>query len=298
MTTRREFMGYLPAAGAAFAISRNMLLGEGSARLPRMPRRRSKDTSTRRARRRRNSRSRSLQQAKRDPPVRRPARLRGTEARLHRADARPQDHGRRRPRRLGHGALPVPQRGPRLRQHPPVAAPPVAAQQQLRPLRGDPRHLPGARRRPLRPHLRPRQDRLDRLRPAGQRRAGPRRLEALPEACRRRPAGDRGDLLPHSWRPLGRRARPDRRGGCALGQGGADRAGRLHGLHHLRERLCRQRHEPPAVLPVWPAPAGEPARLCRPGPRTGRLGRRHRADRAEPPRLRGRSRSSRSTASG
>ena len=32
MTTRREFMGYLPAAGAAFAVSGNMLLGEGPAR--------------------------------------------------------------------------------------------------------------------------------------------------------------------------------------------------------------------------------------------------------------------------
>ena len=107
----------------------------------------------------------------------------------------------------------------RVRQHPPLAAPPVAAQQQLRPLRGHPRHLPGARLRPLRHHLRPRQDRLDRLRPAGERRAGPRRLEALPEACRRGPAGLGGDLLAHPWRPLGRRAGHRRRGRCALGQG-------------------------------------------------------------------------------
>ena len=38
-----------------------------------------------------------------------------------------------------------------------------------------------------------------------------------------------------------------------------DRAGRLHGLHGLRERLCRQCDEPAAVLPVRPAPAGKPA---------------------------------------
>ena len=89
------------------------------------------------------------------------------------------------------------------------------------------------------------------------------------------PAGDCGDLLAHPRRPLGRGARPDRRGGRALRQGRTDRAGRLHGLHHLRERLCRQRHEPAAVLPVRPAPAGKPAWLCRPGARPGRLGRRH-----------------------
>ena len=64
-----------------------------------------------------------------------------------------------------------------------------------------------------------------------------------------------------------------RRGRRALGQGRADRAGRLHGLHDLRERLRRQRDEPAAVLPVRPAPARQPARLCRPGPRPGRLGR-------------------------
>ena len=66
-----------------------------------------------------------------------------------------------------------------------------------------------------------------------------------------------------------------RRGRRALGQGRADRAGRLHGLHGLRERLCRQRDEPAALLPVRPAAAGRAARLCRPGPRPGRLGRRH-----------------------
>ena len=76
------------------------------------------------------------------------------------------------------------------------------------------------------------------------------------------------------------------------------RARRLHGLHDLGERLRRQRHEPAAVLPVRPAPARRPARLCRPGPRPGRVGRRHRADRADPLRHASRSRSSRSTACG
>ena len=36
---------------------------------------------------------------------------------------------------------------------------------------------------------------------------GPRRLEAVPGARRRRPARLGGDLLAHAWRPLGRRAR-------------------------------------------------------------------------------------------
>ena len=157
---------------------------------------------------------------------------------------------------------------------PPLAAPPVAAEQQLRPLRGDPRHLPGPRLRSLRHHLRPRQDRLDRLRPAGEPRAGACRLGAVPEACRRRAAGLGGDLFSHPRRPLGRGAGDRRRGRRALGQGRADRAGRLHGLHHLGERLRRQRDEPAAVLPVRPAAAGCPARLRRPGPRPGRVRRR------------------------
>ncbi len=111
-------------------------------------------------------------------------------------------------------------------------------------------------------------------------------------------AGLGGDLLAHPRRPLGRRARPRRRGGRARRQGPGHRAGRLHGLHRLRERLRRQRDEPAAVLPVRPAPARRPARLCRPGPRPGGLGRRHRADRADPPGRASRSRSSRSTACG
>ena len=47
------------------------------------------------------------------------------------------------------------------------------------------------------------------------------------------------------------------------GKVAAHRARRLHGLHGLRERLRRQRDEPAAVLPVRPAAAGRPARLCR-----------------------------------
>ena len=109
--------------------------------------------------------------------------------------------------------------------------------------------------------LRPRQDRLDRLRPAGHRRDGARGLEAVPGARRRGPAGLGGDLLPHPWRPLGRRARHRGRGGCAVGQGPGHRARRLHGLHRLGERLRRQRHEPAALLPVRPAAAGRAARL-------------------------------------
>ena len=69
----------------------------------------------------------------------------------------------------------------------------------------------------------------------------------------RRPAGHRGDLFAYPRRPLGRRARHRRRGGRALGQGRTDRARRLHGLHDFRERLCRQRDEPAAVLPIRPA---------------------------------------------
>ncbi len=61
----------------------------------------------------------------------------------------------------------------------------------------------------------------------------------------------------------------------------------LHGAHDCRERLCRQRHEPAAVLPVRPAAARQSARLCRPGPRPGRVGRRGGADCAEPARRKG-----------
>ena len=84
------------------------------------------------------------------------------------------------------------------------------------------------------------------------------------------------DLFPHAWRPLGRRARHRRRSGCEVGQGPDHRARRLHGLHGLRKRLCRQCHEPAAVLSVRPAAARQSAWLCRSGtrPRLSRPARR------------------------
>ena len=68
----------------------------------------------------------------------------------------------------------------------------------------------------VRHHLRPGQDRLDRVRPAGDRGDGAGGLEAVPGACRRGPAGLGGDLLAHARRPLGRRARHRRRGRRAV----------------------------------------------------------------------------------
>ncbi len=125
------------------------------------------------------------------PALRRHARLRRAEEGPHRADAGPEDHGRCRSRRLGHGAVPVPRRAGRVRQHPSLAA----AQSRLNNNYGLYEVIPGIYQvrgvRPLRHHLRARQDRLDRVRPAGQRRAGARRVEAVPEACRRGPAGHR-----------------------------------------------------------------------------------------------------------
>ncbi len=91
----------------------------------------------------------------------------------------------------------------RVRQHSPVAAPPVQAEQQLRALRSHPGHLPGPRLRPLRHHLRPRQDRLDRLRPACVGRSGARGMEAVPGACRRGPARLGGDLFAHACATTG-----------------------------------------------------------------------------------------------
>ena len=59
----------------------------------------------------------------------------------------------------------IPEHRQGIRQHPPLAAPPVRVEHELRALRGDSRHLSGARLRPRRHLLRPRQDRLDRHRP-------------------------------------------------------------------------------------------------------------------------------------
>ncbi len=272
MTTRRGFIAALPAAGAAFAVAGEVLFEAGAARAQAAP---------------------APLAGHFDPKGKAPSeftleRLRQAKAGLPFADTRDFDEQKKgliAPMTemqimadAGHVAWDMERfrfldQEDGIRQHPPLAAPPVAAQQQLRPLRGDPRHLSGPRLRSLRYHLRPRQDRLDRLRPAGQPRAGPRRLGSLPEACRRGPAGLGGDLFAHPRRPLGRRARDRRRGRRALRQGRADRTRRLHELHHLRERLCRQRDEPPALLPIRPAPARQPrtamsarasARACRP----------------------------------
>ncbi len=81
---------------------------------------------------------------------------------------------------------------------PPFVVAPVAAQQQLRALRGDARHLPGARVRPVGHNLRARQDRMDRLRSTGQRRAGAGGLAALPGACRRGAVGQRSLIYSHT----------------------------------------------------------------------------------------------------
>ena len=78
--------------------------------------------------------------------------------------------------------------------------------------------------RSVRHFLRPRQDRLDRLRSVGFRRAGARRVEALPGACRRRASHQRRDLFPHAWRPLGWRARHRRGSGCPIGKSGGHRS--------------------------------------------------------------------------
>ena len=72
-----------------------------------------------------------------------------------------------------------------------------------------------------------------------------------------------------------------------VGEGPRHRSRRLHGLHGFRERLCRQRHEPAAVLPVRPPASRQSAWLCRPGPRPGRVSRRDGSDCAHPVRRKG-----------
>ena len=139
--------------------------------------------------------------------VRRHEGFRRAEAGPYRSDERPQDHGGRRPCRLGHGAVSVSGQAGRLRQHSPLAAASVQIEQQLRIVRSDPGHLSGARLRPLRHHLRSRQDRLDRVRSAGVEGAGRRSLETVSAACRPGPACFGGDLFAHPCGSLGRRAR-------------------------------------------------------------------------------------------
>ena len=82
-----------------------------------------------------------------------------------------------------------------------------------------PGHLPGPRLRPRPDHLRPRQDRLDRVRLPGHGRSDAGRLEAVPGAQGGRAAGHGGRLLPLPRRPLGRRARRGRRGRRRARQG-------------------------------------------------------------------------------
>ena len=189
MSTRREFIQSLPAVGTAFAVAGHLVLDESPARLKQPaplkghfhPKGKAPSKFTLDV----------LKQAR--PACRSPTR--GTSRsrrRAYRSDEGSQDHGGRRPRRLGHGAVSVPGQAGRLRQHSSLAAPPVQAEQQLRALRGDPGHLSGPRLRPLRHHLRPRQDRLDRLRPAGDRgsrsaRRGSCSRSTSARACRSRP---------------------------------------------------------------------------------------------------------------
>ena len=174
--------------------------------------------------------------------VRRQARLRRGEEGLHRRAALQADHGRRGPRRLGHGELPVAALRPGLPEHPPVAAAPGRAQHELGPLRGGSGpHLPGARLRPRQHQLHQGRHRLDRLRPADRRgdRAG--RAPADQREAGQAP-GRRRRLLAFARGPLGRRARRRGRGGRGQRQGHADRARGLHGTGDRRERVRRQRH--------------------------------------------------------
>ena len=169
MSTRREFIQSLPASEPLSPWPGHLVLDESPARAQPAgaP---CRDTSIPRARRPSKFTLDVLKQARRTAAVRRQERFRGAEEGAHCSHEGPQDHGGRRPCRLGHGAVPVPGRARRIRQHSSLAAPSVQTEQQLRPLRGDPGHLSGPRLRPLRHLLRPRQDRLDRLRPAGDRR--------------------------------------------------------------------------------------------------------------------------------
>ena len=75
--------------------------------------------------------------------------------------------------------------------------------------------------------------------------------------------------------------------GCEIREDPPHRSRRLHGAYDFRERLCRQRHEPATVLPVRPPAARQSARLCRSGPRPGRVGRRSGPDCADPVRRKG-----------
>ena len=144
-----------------------------------------------------------------DLAVCRQAGLRGSQARLHRCAALPQDHERHGRRGLEHGQLGLSAEGKGLRQHPSVAAAAGAAQHGIRTVRGRPRHLPGARLRPRQHLVHQGQDRLDRDRSAdGQGDVAGRTEVRQREAWRAPGRGRHHFALPR--RPL--RRHPRRRG--------------------------------------------------------------------------------------
>ena len=182
-------------------------------------------------------------------------------------------------RRLGPAPVRLLPVGHRLPERPSLAAAHLAPEHEGRPVRSDPGLLPGARLRPRERHLRRGRDWLDRVRPADGTGARSRGEEARGRAPRREARGGRR-LLPLPRRSLGRRARPRRRGRRAGRQGHDHRAARLHGPRGVRERLRRQRDEPPRAVPVRHPASREPVRTRRPGPEHERGDGQHRADRA------------------
>ena len=160
-----------------------------------------------------------------------------------------------------------------------------------------PGHLSGPRLRPRRHLLRPRQDRLDRVRsPDEPPRRRARRLKLFQEHV--------GEGLPVTA-VIYSHSHADHWGGVRGLVDEADvRAGKVEIIaprdfmqHTISENVYagnamnrRLFFQYGLLLP------GQPLWLCRPGPRPGRLGRRHGADRADPDRRASPSRSSRSTA--
>ena len=110
MTTRRQFIGAMPATGAAFAIAGHVVFDESQARAETAaphaghfhPKGKAPSAPT----------IQVLHRRKGHPALCRHPRFRRAEKGFHRADARSEDHGRCRPCRLGHGAVPVSERGP------------------------------------------------------------------------------------------------------------------------------------------------------------------------------------------
>ena len=192
--------------------------------------------------------------------VRGQARLRRGEEGLHRRAAVQADHGRRRPRRLGHGQLPVAAVGQGLREHPSVAAAPGRAEHGLRPLRGGAGpHLPGARLRPRQHQLHQGRHRLDRVRSADRAGNRPRRARAHQREARQAPGGRRR-LLALARGPLRRRARRGGRGRRGERQGHGHRPRGLHGGRDRGERVRGQRDVAPHAVAVRDAAAAQPVR--------------------------------------